>query len=263
MGSIRRLIARRRAKNDDVGANGSIANDVNYVASMFALGEAKARMGLLNEGIACWTRAVVVARRRMSNDVKKDKIAASSSQALLNIGDAFVSRGLWDEALAAWNEALRAKRILLDNEWHPDMAQILNKIGVAFSHSTADGDHTYSALMAFEKALEMQQDTLGPGHRDCVETANNICKLLDEVRRRECAIADISNENEESVDSETNTNTNKTSVFLLGDEISLSERGDKIQAEEKTVDTEEDGTVDLYDEELSHEGVSLEVVHTH
>ena len=142
-----------------------------YVSSMYELGKVKETRGELEEAILCWTRAILVARRQQGCNPE-------AARALDNIGEAFAKRKRWDEALASWNEALMIQKRHLNTYWHPEVANILNKIGVALGHSTQGGDFVYTALMAFEKALQIQQDILGPGHQDCAETTQHIFLLL-------------------------------------------------------------------------------------
>uniref|UniRef100_A0A7S1ZJ33 Kinesin light chain n=1 Tax=Trieres chinensis TaxID=1514140 RepID=A0A7S1ZJ33_TRICV len=162
----------------DSGHKVSSPKRCGYVTCMYDLGEAKEKKGELGEAISCWTRAILVAQRQRSCDIE-------TARALDSVGDKFTKHGRWDEALAAWNEMLNVQKRYLRTDWHPEVARTLNKIGVALSRIRNGSDHTYSALMAFEKALEMQQDTLGPGHEDCVETTQNMFKLLQGFRQRE------------------------------------------------------------------------------
>ena len=182
MKGLRGLFSRRFSggaeTTEKTGLSGDRSKSCAYVSSMYELGEAKEKRGEMEEAIACWTRAILVARRQQG-------CHPETARALDNVGEAFAKQKRWDEALAAWNEALMIRKRHLNTDWHPEVARILNKIGVALGRSTKDGDHTYSALMAFEKALQIQQEILGPGHEDCAETTQNMFFLLNDYNHRE------------------------------------------------------------------------------
>jgi tetratricopeptide (TPR) repeat protein len=92
-------------------------------------------------------------------------------------GNELAGQDRWEEALLEWQHALEIFKAVA-GEKHTTVAKTLNKIGVAYVVLK----EPYYAYDAFTKALEIQEETLGPGDRQTAMTLGNISVLLSETR---------------------------------------------------------------------------------
>jgi tetratricopeptide (TPR) repeat protein len=111
---------------------------------------------------------------------RKSSATLSNARVGLSIyeaGNELAAQGRWEEALLEWRHALEIFKAVAGEE-HTAVAKTLNKIGVA----NAVLKEPYYAYDAFTKALEIQEETLGPGDRQTAMTLGNISVLLSETR---------------------------------------------------------------------------------
>ena len=101
-----------------------------------------------------------------------------SVQDLIERGDQTAEAGNNEDALRHYYSALERERHSSSDTNTIQAALILHKIGMALSRT---GD-SFAAMNAFEEALQIRQEKLGPGSEDAAETTAQMLKILDDIR---------------------------------------------------------------------------------
>lgn len=103
--------------------------------------------------------------------------------ALIERGQAKSLDGDCLDAATAFNDALTIQRIFFDHsDCHANTGSILNEIGIVLSQ--LGDDFRTLALNSFDKAIEIHQNSLGPGDKKTADSVHNLWVLLHNIRHQ-------------------------------------------------------------------------------
>lgn len=97
---------------------------------------------------------------------------------LIEKGDNATTCGSHEDAIRYYNNALAKERNLSTGPSSIQAALILHKIGMAYTRC----DDSFAAMTAFQEALQIWQEKLGPGSEDAAATTAQILNILDSIR---------------------------------------------------------------------------------